>query len=343
LLLRRDASWSGTLAVDESGRNGVPITIAMYGSGSRPLIRRLGATCVGLNGSFLVARGLKIRACRVGINVSGSNNTVTYMRVRRNAMGIHVSGSQNRIVRNVLNDNNRMVVNTQGGTDDYGAQAIVLAGDGTEVARNVISGSDAFSYDFGRDGAAVEVFGGRNSVVHHNLATNNNTFTELGASTSRDNVYYTNVVRASIRSAAFLVTRGATSFGPVYRTYAYNNSVYFTGGGSRGFSCGACGPDILKLRNNAIRVAGYAGYADAPFDEDYNIYYAPSYPFTRGPHSIIANPRFVSMTNLRLRSTSRAVDRGTEVGLTRDYVGKTIPRDGDGDGKAAPDIGAFER
>src|SRR4051812_24628267 len=77
------------------------------------------------------------------------------------AAGVYVkSGATDNIVgNNQLMDNNRMsVVTSSPSSDDSGAFGVLLRGDRTEVAGNLITGSDAFSYDYGRDGAAVEVY-----------------------------------------------------------------------------------------------------------------------------------------------------------------------------------------
>lgn len=61
--------------------------------------------------------------------------------------------------------------------------------------------------------------------------------------------------------------------------------------------------------------------------------------------NISVDPQFISRWNLQLRSTSPAIDAGTlsVPGLPRtDFAGNLRVVDGDGDGTALPDIGAFE-
>jgi hypothetical protein len=159
-----------------------------------------------------------------------------------------------------------MSVLTVGGSDDSGAIGVLLRGDRTEVAFNTISGSDAFSYDYGRDGAAVEVYGGQKNHIHHNFAQDNDAFSELGHSRSADNTYAYNVVLSSLETSVFVVTRGSgSSYGPVLRTSLYNNSVLLTGAQSQGVVCSSgCNADILRMRNNVIQAVWKVGYADAP-------------------------------------------------------------------------------
>ncbi len=46
--------------------------------------------------------------------------------------------------------------------------------------------------------------------------------------------------------------------------------------------------------------------------------------------------------NLRLQSSSPAIDRGVAAGYATDADGVAVPQDGNGDGVSAPDIGAYE-
>ena len=98
------------------------------------------------------------------------------------------------MVRNYLHHNDKMWPNTPGAFDDSGAVGMVVVGDNTEVAYNTITDNIAPSVDFGTDGSAVEIYGGIGTVVHHNVASNNRTFTELGNPRSADTTYAYNQV-----------------------------------------------------------------------------------------------------------------------------------------------------
>lgn len=350
LLLRRGGSWTGSLKLSRSGASDLPIVIGAYGSGNLPRIHG-GSSCLVLSGSYLVLREIHADGCSwAGIEILGTANRVEESLITRNAAGIHVrpGAIDSRILRNDLRDNNRMSVLTQSPTDDdAGAFGVLIQGDRTEVAHNTISGSNAFSYDYGHDGAAVEVYGGQRNHIHHNLAIDNDAFSELGNAGSSDNTFAYNVVRSSLTDAVFLVTRGTNSgFGPVLRTTLYNNSVLLTGESSEGFVChDGCGPDILTMRNNIIQVARKVGYADAPFDENYNLYFGGARQFVMGDHSRVGDPLFVDVAggDLRLRSSSPATDRGIDVGYVRDFDGEPVPATRSGDRPPVPDLGAHER
>jgi hypothetical protein len=68
---------------------------------------------------------------------------------------------------------------------------------------------------------------------------------------------------------------------------------------------------------------------------------------TFDPNSIIADPLFVSSdprvpSDFMLDPASPAIDAGIDVGLLYDFLGTAIPKDGDGNGTAEPDIGPYE-
>lgn len=349
LLLKRGVRWSGTLAIGGSGSGANRIVIDAYGSGRAPLITTGG--CVRLLGSWITVRDLAVDGCDwAGIELRGNHEIVAANRSSHNVVGVsvHLGSSDNLIDHNILVANNRMSVLTQSPTDDdSGAFGIALNGDRNVVVHNTISGSDAFSYDYGRDGSAIEIYGGRDNVVLYNLAFDNNDFTELGNPRAANNTYAYNVVRSSLDRSVFVTTRGGkTRLGPVEQTRVYNNTVYETGARSQGFVCYAgCDAGILTLRNNIIDAVWKVGYADGLVDEDADLFAHGILQFAKGPASFVADPRFVAPAagNLQLSASSRAVDRGISLGYRRDMLGRLVPLDGNEDGTPRPDLGAYER
>jgi myo-inositol-hexaphosphate 3-phosphohydrolase len=350
LLLRRGGEWRGTLTVEGSGTRTRRIVVGAYGHGPLPVVTG-GSSCVVLAGSYLTLRHVHARGCSwAGVDVDGSSNRIERSILGGNAAGVYVrrGATATRILTNRLVDNNRMAVLTREPTnDDSGAFGILIHGDRTEVAYNTIRGSDAFSHDYGRDGAAIEVYGGRQNVIHHNLAIANDAFSELGNPRSADNTFAYNVVRSPLASSIFVVTRGAGSrYGPILRTRLEHNTVYLTGPSSQGIVChDGCSRDVLRMRNNIVSARWKAGYADAAFDEDHDLFWGGRVQFARGRHSLVADPSFIRPTagDLRLRRRSPAVDRGTDLQYRRDFANRSARVDGDGDGRAVPDLGAFER
>jgi hypothetical protein len=349
LLLRRGSSWHTKLDLASSGTASRTVLVGPYGNGKPPLIHG-GQTCVRITGSFVRVTGIAVRDCTwAGVSIVGSFVRVDHTRVAGAAAGIEVTpeGRSDELLHNKLIGNNRMAVLTRTPTnDDSGAFGILLRGQGTLVAHNRIAGSDAFSYDYGRDGAAVEVYGGRDNVIVRNIAIDDHAFTELGNPQSAGNTYAYNLFVSSAPRATFLVTRGAQdSFGPVRGTRVYNTTAVLTGKNSEGVVCYAgCGPDILRLRNDVVVAAGDALQADGLLDEAADVFWGGISGVRLGPRSVVADPRFRNPRagNFRLRPSSPAIDRGVRLGYSRDLAGTRVPLDGNGDGHAAPDAGCFE-
>jgi parallel beta-helix repeat protein len=350
LLLRRGGRWSESLVLAASGTAEDPVTVTAYGDGDPPVIT--GArTCVEVTGSHTLVSELVVKDCSwAGIAIAGRSNRLERNVITGNAAGVYLrpGATGNLVLRNEIRDNNRMSVLTPDHqNDDSGAFGVLIRGDGNEVAYNTITGSDAFSYDYGRDGAAVEIFGGQDNHIHHNVALENTAFTELGDPRTAGNTFAYNLVRSSVEDAVFLITRGPeTSRGPVLRTRAVHNTVFLTGRSSQGFVCHAgCRPEVLTMRNNVIVAVWKAGYADAPFDEDADLFHGAPLRFTPGPRTLVADPGFVDPVagDFHLAPSSPAIDRGEAAGETEDLDGARVPQDGNSDGVLAPDLGAYER
>lgn len=345
LLLRRGSSWRTELDLGSSGTASRSVLVGSYGHGPPPLIHD-GATCVRITGSFVRLTGIAVRNCTwAGVSLVGSFVRVDHVQVSGAAAGIDVTpGSHgDAILHNRLIDNNRMSVLTRSPrNDDSGAFGVLLRGEGTLVAYNRIEGSDAFSYDYGRDGSAVEVYGGRDDTILRNVAVNDHAFTELGNPQSRDNTYAYNLFVTNGAGATFLVTRGAQdSLGPVRGTRLYNTTAVLSGKNSKGVVCyDGCGPDILRMRNDIVVVAnGHALEADAPFDEAHDVFSGRIAGVRLGSGSIVANPRFRNPRtgDFRLLPSSPAIERGVSLGFSRDLVGAHVPLKG-----KAPDAGCYE-
>jgi hypothetical protein len=251
-----------------------------------------------------------------------------------------VDGSDGNTIRwSTIKDNTKMSVLTPkdvNDNDDSGAFGFLVHGNDNVISRNVISGQYAFSYDYGFDGAAVEIFNGNRNRIEYNTTADNETFTELGRNgtgkTADGNVFGYNSVTSTKAQGGFLVTRGARSeIGPVRGTVAVNNSVYLPNGD--GWSCDeGCGAGILKLRSNIIKVGKKVGYEDAfdtgnpadSADEDRGVYSGSQYQFTLGPNSVKADPLFTSATNLRPKAGSPALGRGESSGFPYDLAGRSL-------------------
>jgi hypothetical protein len=348
ILFERGGSWVGKMEMWHSGSAASRITIGSYGSDSQPkprLTNDRSDYCMMVGGSYITVTGLTVWGCRAGIWSRGTDNLITRVEATDNMHGLEIdSGSQGtRVLRNYLHDNTHMAPNTPGEFDDYGAVGVVVLGDDTEVAFNKISGNVAPSADFGTDGSAVEIYGGIGTLVHHNRASNNRTFTELGNSRSANTTYAYNVNTSSLSDSEFLITRGDQDyFGPVRGTVAVNNTVKMTGANSLAFSCYAgCTPGTFTSSNNIFDVAGRIGYLEGSMSGGNNIYWHGDMDVPMMPGDKYADPQFKN-PRLMLSKASPAVDRIADPEMAFDLGGRKVGVDGDGDGRAGADIGARE-
>ncbi|HEU5103271.1 MAG TPA: choice-of-anchor Q domain-containing protein [Roseiflexaceae bacterium] len=373
LFFKRGCTWTGPLYLDWNGGTDRAILIDAYGSGYLPIIQNAQYNVI-IRGTNLLIQNLATRGTPQSVDPGCQNqpkgwqhgfrfepgasyNTLRYSQATGLTHGVKiVSGAHHiTIVNNVFSGNNLMyTLDASNPSNDAGANGIVVEGDDNEIAYNQISGSDACSFDFGRDGSAIEIYGGQRNRVHHNTATNNTTFTELGNSRSADNTFAYNLVTSTTAKANFLVTEGASGGrGPVLRTRAYNNTVYLTNSTSFAINCdGGCAANILTLKNNIIWAEGKIGYTDQPCDESNNLFWKADgkpgiffpTPSNKSPTSKIANPLFVKASvgggDFRLTAGSPARDTGTaesvQAGFAVDLGNMNVPQG------AGVDIGAYE-
>ncbi|MFC5829727.1 NosD domain-containing protein [Nonomuraea insulae] len=349
--VKRGSGFTGPLRLKASGTAAQPIKIQAYGTGALAKISGTRDDCVVVKGDHWRVSGLRASGCRwAGFLLDGDSNELNGVQADRNVAGVYVTpaGSRNTIRDSVLTDNNRMSVNDEGGDNDSGAFGVLLNGDDNVVTGNTITGSYAKSDDYGTDGAAVEIFNGDRNRVTHNTSRNNETFTELGArkgKTATGNVFAFNVVTSARSRGSFLITRGSHHVvGPVKGTIAVHNSVYLPARDTIGWSChDGCAPSILKLRNNVVMVGGEAGWEDGSgADEDGGVYKGRTAKFKLGPKSVMADPKFVSRTDLHLRPGSPALKRGVPL-TPRWYGGKAFGKDITGKAlPGSPDAGAYQ-
>jgi hypothetical protein len=374
LLLKRGCAWAGPLEAKWSGTKLNPILISAYGLGDLPKIQNAPVSNVVITGSYQIIEYLQVRSdppnidpgCnnqpygwRVGFNFmnGASYNTVRHSVARENTVGIKIAefAHHNSVLNNEVIDNNiAEVLDTTPG-NDLGPWGIVLMGDDNEVAYNYLSNNNSWcSYDWGYEGAAIELFMAQRNNIHHNISINDKIFSELGGSATiktEDNTFAYNLYVSSLEDSQFLILRGAKSpLGPTSRTKVYNNTVYLTHPTSEGIICGAgCSKDILTARNNIIWAERKVFFADAPFNEGYNIFWnSDGTPFVQlqshdmSSTSMTVDPKFsnVSTQDFTIKPSSPAINQGTSAvideGYRFDLAQTSIPQG------ATVDIGAYE-
>lgn len=362
---RRGDVWTGILLVGHSGNARSAITLNSYGSGSLPtIIAGEDGNCVKLDGDFITVDGLRAEACGyAGFSVYGDHNVIKNSAAANNAAGIKVGQGSDfgHYANNTLTENNVMNANTPGtncGTakavrcnDDSGAFGILINGNDNEFSGNTITGSTAKSYDFAHDGSAFEIFNGSRNSIHHNVAVDNNVFSEIGrskGSAADGNTYRYNLIRSTCgvncSQATGLIARGPTSsFGPTNNTTFEFNTVWLDGPESQAIVCHASCPASSVIRGNILVAVRNSLWIDGSgWTEEQNVLNGPS-TVTPSNTSTTAPAGFVNApAELHLTSSSPAIDRAGTSAFTVDLDGHAVAQNGDCTGDGPADAGAYE-
>ena len=235
------------------------VTVGSYGIGSAPVIsRNSNGAAISLYGSHDTVRNLTLTGIAPGTWTCGGKKTPaghvdgvdiysgasadTVSKVTASgfyaAVYIMAGATGNTIQTSTLKNN--IMLDTNNSSGSAGAFGVLIWGSGNTVSGNTISGSQACSIAYGRDGSAIEVYGGSNNMISSNTATNDNAFTELGSysgAIASGNSFGGNTVSDGTGGlgTTFLVTRGSgDSDGPVRNTTASNNTVNLTRSGDQG-------------------------------------------------------------------------------------------------------------
>jgi len=366
---RRGDTWTGGVVINQSGTADAAITLNSYGAGSAPTVTGgesggQGANCVTLNGNFITVDGLRAQSCGyAGFSVSGDHTTLKNSTATHNAAGIKVGQGSDfgHYVNNNLADNDVMNVNTPGvncGTpqavdcnDDSGAFGVLINGSDNEFTGNTVTGSTAKSYDFSIDGSAFEIFNGSRNSIHHNVAVDNNVFSEIGRSpggAADGNTYRYNLIRASCgencSKAGGLIARGPkSSFGPTNGTVFEFNTVWLDGPESQAVVCHAACPASTVIRGNILVAVRNSLWIDGSgWTEQANVLNGPSSVEPSGTSTREAADFVDAPTDLHPTSLSPAIDRAGGSPFTVDLDGQPVAQNGDCQGDAGADAGAYE-
>lgn len=281
-----------------------------------------------------------------------------------NETGIEISGGGSGVViaANRIHDHNRMVVNTVGGDDDRGANAIVFyrSSGPTTVVDNLIWNNRATSYDYGTDGEAFNIYAASGIWFEGNHLWNNEAVLETGTDGAdcANNTFVRNTASGGLKTGStmgmilrcarnmlvanntyydldsfvFDVNGGATAFGGSIEGLRILNNVarQLT---SRVYSIDSALPSSVQIDNGLVSnasggsIAYVAGKGNTASLDTFQVWTG------RELSGIQADPAFVApgSADFRLKSTSPAIDHALYIS------GVTGPYAGDG-----PDIGGYE-
>lgn len=346
---KRGSSWTGQLYIQDSGVEGNPITFRGYGSGARPIISYPssgpGQFVIILRANWVVVQGLLVKDsgdAAVELDTGSNHNIIQDLEVTNAGMGVAVNGQNNLVTNNYAHDL-KMVRNTPGGDDDFGAVGFLITNRDNEVSLNRCTNCRAPSYDYEYDGGVVEIYSnGDNAYIHNNYGTASNGFIEVGGATARNVRVAYNVSDNNYSVFACLHVGGTFSSTLDNFRIENNTIVNRTGNGGRVIDCA---PTILSstqllFRNNIVYSNMDVFYQSA-FTHVDNIYYLTGgalVGFPLGSGEQLVDPAFVDVTggNYQLQSSSPAVNSGLSLGYAMDFGQTSVPQGG------APDIGAYE-
>jgi len=350
---RRGRTWTGGLHISDSGTQAEPIIFTTYGSGGRPVIQNPAAneenhtSAIEIGGDYIIIEGFRLENTSfAGVNIydGAEFNTVRDIEATQVGIGVAIYGQNNLVTGSYLHDM-KMIRNTPGGDDDYGALGILIQNDFNEVSYNYIVRCIAPSYDYGVDGGAVELFEKANgSKIHHNFASDNAGFLEAGAGTFRNVVVSYNV---SVDNQRFVLIHLQGPFeGVIENMRIENNTMVENATNEQGWKVidfnGIPTNNTLILRNNIISANNFQVIANAEtFTHENNLYdlrNGTTVGYPAHPSEIIDHPGFVNPSDhdYHLESTSPAIDQGLDLGYTEDFDGNPVPSG------ARPDLGAYE-
>ena len=367
---------NGRLVVNVSGTANAPIVYTSYGVGDIPIISN------SIKTEELIYIGSKQYIHIDGLKLMDQNmNSTNHALIANIEYGIVLENAPNCIIRNceitqvgigiatkngsnntIIDNNNiynlRAIVNTIGGSDDYGANALVIGSSNNFIQRNRFEGCWANSYDYGFLGGTIELYNttiNDNNIVY-NIALNCNGFLEIGSPTSgeaRNNkIGYNKIINCG--QTAIFHNKVNDNLVNTYNTMFYNNviienKIQYNKASSMFWFADPTVIDVVVLKNNIIWLTTGENVVNNNLDTTKMVHTNNLYKLRNSQLGVILNPTelqigdipiFVDSTgdpenwDYRLIEGSVGINLGTDVGYTKDLVGNSIIGN--------PDVGIYE-
>lgn len=355
--LRAGSSWNRAVYLKGAGSADAPITVAVWESGAAPELscgvdKKPALTVMA---DYVTLEGIHITgaAAAAGIyfDADARGVTVRDCEITNAGMGVSVRGSDHVIEDCYIHDL-KMIVDTAGGDDDYGAVGIRLFdASRVRIEGNRFVNCKAPSHDYDSDGGVIESWGSAKDIEFcRNYSEGNNGFFELGGPNGEtvENVSIHHNI--SMNDVAFFVPHLSGSFAVKIKNVAYACNTFYCDVVSPHAAFVAHGMSLsaeqLSVVNNAIITKNPVyDLVDGGFDHRGNLYYgidgADTGLITAYLHTTerIADPKIdaINATGYAFLSGSPLVDTGVTVSCDRDYAGSTTPVNGQ------YDIGALEK
>ena len=371
-------TFTGNLNVTKSGTALLPITFNSYGNGPKPKFTGtgsyLGTLFSATNRAYLVFDNLQItdptisptdRTVEANIDTvfqfDGSTNNciIRNCDISLCGVGAYLTGNNNTMTLTTVS-NMRMVKNTPGGNDDYGANGIVISSANNTVSYCTFDGCWAVSYDYGYDGGAIEYFGNgaSNNTVSYCVINDCNGVCENGSSnggTIQNNVFAYNKITNN--GKLFYINNSGTFQVTVSNFQYYNNVVVENVVNRLGqtymgsIANTVATPNIVVFKNNVIQLtSGISFVSSNQFNSGqmvhtnnvYNVTNGGNIGLTLGATEISTQAAYWTNTtnsnpklwNYYPLANGVLIDAGTNLGYTTDFDGYPVGN--------PPDIGVLQ-
>ncbi len=375
IFFKRGELYNGQLQIKGIGSPTKPIVYMPYGEGDFPEFTHTATGVIVLkDAQFIQINGLKI----TDKTMDATNHTITakiaYGIVLVNSPNCTISncdislvgvgiapreGSNNTTIQHNYIHNLRIIINTVGGIDDYGATAIVIGSSSNQITNNFIEGCWAKSFDFLYDGGVVEFFGKEmnNNLIKNNTAVDCNGFAEFGSDVNgyatNNLIVYNKIINCGA-TGNFHNNNGLNVH--ANNTRFFNNVIIET---KKQFSpadelfwyANPSQVDSIQLKNNIFWLTSGINFVRNNIDTSKmnhtnNIFLIRSGDIHITLHStelLSTNSSIFIDTlgnnpiswNYNLSASSPAINFGTTVGQTNDFIGNSM--------NGLPDAGILEK
>lgn len=376
VFFKKGQIFNGRLVVNASGTSNAPIVYTSYGIGNMPILTNTinvneliyinTKQYVQINGLNLSDQKMNLTDHSLIANIqygivleNASNCSIKNCEISLVGIGIAVRNGSNQTTiegNNIFNL--RAIVNTIGGSDDYGANAMVIGSSNNLIQRNRFEGCWANSYDYGFLGGTIELFNtsiNANRILY-NIALNCNGFLEIGSESNgqaiNNMIAYNKIINCG-QTAIFhnkmngnFVNTNNTMF---YNNVIIENKIQFTKASAMFWYADPTINDVVILKNNIIWLTTGENVVNNNLDTNKMIHTNNLYKLRNSQLGVNLNSTEVLLGNsaifvdstgdpenwdYRLLEGSFAINLGTDVGFTNDLAGNLIQN--------LPDAGIYE-
>ena len=364
---KRGDTFTGTLTITKSGAAGNPIVFNTYGTGAKPLLTGTGVAIdylIQSNYNYLVIDSFQIidpaltdtgrseiAHIRRAITFRGTYCVAKNNEISRAGIGIYISTGSYATIDNNTIHHLKMIVNDIINPDnDYGGAPIWLAGNNNTVINNTCYSNWAISYDYGTDGGGFEFFdegiGAKNNYMAYNTMYENNGLCETsynGACDSNTFVYNKFINNGNV------VYLQDSCFGWKFFNNVIVENLALQGAVNAPLFSGRGGyMSQIEMRNNIFQKSTAQSVVNTArfysFTHTNNIYKlsgSASLGFTIGATELSTAAYIWLVTSglpqtwdFHLLTGSPAINKGVDVGLSRDFAGTSLSN--------PPDAGIYE-